>query len=425
MPLLTPPPLVEQARQLTRSGKAEAAYRALRSRIAANDRDLALHRAWVEAAARSGHLEEVEAHYQGQLDTPATAALGHYGLGLIAATRGVPYLPSAIQELTLARKLSPAEPDISYRLGLLHLQNGEREKAREAFAAALALGPQRPAYLVAHAHSLYLSGEEDEALSGLRSLWGHDPSEEDASRAAQIADKYFSPLRHAPETFADDLRNALRWLQKDAVQPALDAMERVIAQSPGLAVAHTIKGLAHSRLDNRAEAIVALEQSLALSPQSPLALVALGDIYARMGRPSEARGDYQKALEFNPFCADAYARLASLARQEQDQEKAALYYGRLSKLSPRDPEVRQSYSRSLIATGQWQQAFPVIESGLQRNPQDVPGWLELGKLYLLRGSRVPDERKISRQRARACFEKARDLDRENPTIAELIKQMED
>ena len=425
LPLLTPPPLVEQARQLTRSGKAEEAFRALRTRIAAPGRDLAWHRAWVEAAARSGHLEAVEAHYQGQLEEPATAALGHYGLGLAAATRGAPYLSSALQELALARQISPKEPDIPYRLGLLHLQNGTVNKAREAFASALALDPQRPAYQVAHAHSLYLSGEEDEALNGLRALWGNDPSEEDAIRAAQIADKYYSPLRHAPEAFADDLRNALRWLQKDAVQPALDAMERIIAQSPGLAVAHTIKGLAHSRLDNRAEAIVALEQSLALSPQIPIALVALGDIYSRMGRNTEARGDYQKALEYNPFCADAYARLASLARQEQDQEKAALYYGRLSKLSPQDPEIRQSYSRALIANGQWQRAFPVIESGLNRTPQDFHGWLELGKLYLLRGSRVPDERKISRQKAKACFEKARDLDRENPTIAELIKQMED
>ena len=51
---------------------------------------------------------------------------------------------AAIEQLEVARRLSPEDPDVLVELGLAYMATGKNDKALEAFKRAVALNPDNP-----------------------------------------------------------------------------------------------------------------------------------------------------------------------------------------------------------------------------------------------------------------------------------------
>jgi tetratricopeptide (TPR) repeat protein len=109
-------------------------------------------------------------------------------------------------------------------------------------------------------------------------------------------------------------------LESRRTQQAADSFRNAISRQPdnvaahlGLAAVYRVQGLA-------SEALVSCERALALAPQTPDALVLLGELRADLGQFAEAQKLFQQALTSNPSYVPAYCSIASHKRMARSDE---------------------------------------------------------------------------------------------------------
>lgn len=417
-------PLVA-ARNLTKAGRADEAYERFEEILKREPGNLTAHRGLVEAAYFAGRLEQVDRRYRKLSAEKGLEGLGHYGLGLCAVARGPGHMQAALSGFEAAAAHLPDEADVPYRIGLVYLMNGESEKARESFDRALQLDPDRADVRVALAGALVRLGREQDAIETMRKILVLSPAPDVAKKARTLTAQVYDPLKGASPEVAQDLKKAVDLLQEDAVQQALLSVEKIIRKNPQLAFAHSIKGLAHSRLENHGEAIVSFERALELRPQSPVALVGLGDVYARLEKWRQAREYYEKAVGLDPFDLEAHKRMGEMALTRGDHDWAARCYGTLVLLDPRSLVHRHQLGLVLVKAGRLQEAVAAYEGILQQNADDLEALVRLSSLHLAQGEREPATRTEHRRRARGYLEKARELNPDNHAVLEMLEKLGD
>ena len=102
---------------------------------------------------------------------------------------------------------------------------------------------------------------------------------------------------------------------------AIQYMDRAIATAPNLAALYVLRG--QIRLDDRravALAIADFEKAIAIKPDLAVAYFYRGLAHHLNGRFSQAKVDYEKALEINPAESRARAALGLLERRRAPDE---------------------------------------------------------------------------------------------------------
>jgi tetratricopeptide (TPR) repeat protein len=417
-------PLIE-ARNLTKAGRATEAYERFLEILEAQPENLTAHRGLVEAAYYAGRLSEATGRYRDLSGKKGQAGLGHYGLGLCQVAQGPGHMQAALKEFKSAAELMPKEADVPYRIGLVYLMNGEHEKARESIAAAMQLNPDRADVRVALAGALVRLGKEQEAIEVMRRILRLSLTSEVAQKARTLTSQIYDPLKQASPEVAQDLSKVVDLLHQDAVQQALLSVEKVLKKNPQNPFAHSLKGLAHSRLENNGEAIVSFERALELRSRSPVALVGLGDVYARLEKWPQAREYYEKAVALDPFDLEAHKRMGEMALARGDHDWAARCYDTLVLLDPKNLVHRHQLGLVLVKAGRLQEAVAAYEGILQINSDDMEALVRLGSLHVALGEREPVTREEQRRRARHYLERAQKLSPENPAVTEMLSRLED
>jgi tetratricopeptide (TPR) repeat protein len=110
-------------------------------------------------------------------------------------------------------------------------------------------------------------------------------------------------------------------LESRRTQQAADSFRNAISRQPdnvaahlGLAAVHRVQGLPN-------EASVSCKRALALAPQTPDALVLLGELHADQGQFTEAHELFERVLSSNPAFAPAYCSIASHKRMTRSDER--------------------------------------------------------------------------------------------------------
>ncbi len=416
---------VVAARELIREGKADQAFDQFEKILRGQPRSLAAHRGLVEAASEAGRLTEAEGRYRLLARMQSTAGLGAYGLGLIAVNRGPGHMKPAIEQLSKAAALLPKAADIPYRIGLIYLMNGELALAEGSFDRALSLDSNLSAVYVARSAALFKQGRAAAAVEAMRPILDLQPTASEISKAQVLATKVFDPMRGAVPDLVLDLKNIVDLLNRDTLHQALFKINKILLLHPQNPFAHTLKGLAHSRLLNQGEAVVAFERALELRPQSPMALLGLGDVYTRLEKWSEARKYFEQAIALNPFDAKVHQRMGEIARLRKDHDRAAHCFQALILLEPENLEYRRQLAMVLFAGGQIQASAAAFEAILALAPDDQESLIRLGSLYALLAAREPNAQQAHRRRARAYLERVLELNPDNATAAEMLVRLED
>ena len=417
-----PDPLRE-ARALTLRGQGQKAFEAFEKILSREPGSLDAHRGLVEAAYFIGRLVEVEKRYTSMLGG-ARAGFGHYGLALVAVARGPGGLVIALKSFAEAGRLLPEEADVPYRMGLLHLRNEDCGKALPAFARASVLDKLWAVPRIASAHCLEQMSRDAEAMAALRPVLDADARDADLSRARLIADRIFDPERGLPADIWPDIHKATDLLSREAVQQALINLDNLLIHHPRISLAYTLKGLAHSRLNNSAEAVVAFDKALELRPDNPDALVALGDLYARVQRGKEARENYNRAIEINPFYQAARLRVADLSIGREDFRRAAHQLEVAIRLDPKDMGNRYRYSEVLVTLGKIKEALGLLEEILQKQPEALEALIRTTRLYMALSKSEPAKAAEYRQRAQECLQTAHEIAPDNQAVSEMLDSME-
>ena len=309
------PDLRDRADMLALAGDFEHAIPLYRELIAATPQDAALQRKLAGALDAAGATEEAIACYRRALALDPSDGRAHDELGRLLGRRGD--MKSAGDHLRAAVKLDPSLVTARGALGDLLCREGRFAEGTAELTAALALDPGN---------------------------W---------------------PL-------ALRLGTALASLGGERQGEAMDCFRRVIALSPGNAVAHLQLGLAFWRRGDAAPAIALAERAARLDPKLAAAHGALGSMLRSAGRTNEAVASLRAALTLNADDAAACFHLGMcLSALEGKAQQEGLHYLRRSiALAPRNLLAHRQLAWVLAESGWREEARIAYRAALALFPDD-------------------------------------------------------
>ncbi len=416
---------LEAIRELTLAGEPEAALEYFEEAVERDPDNLDAHRGLIEAAYYAGELTAVAGRYQGRVEDDSSDGVAHYGLALVAVARGPGHMAEALLHFEQAAAALPQAADVPYRVGLVHLLDGQPARARPALERAVELAPERPGPRIALGRCLVDLGRGQPAMEVIRPVVGQELSASEAEKAQAVAALVFDPKRDLPTELATEIHRATELMERDAVQPALTKLEELTARFPEQSFVYTLRGLANSRMGNNGEAVVAFERAIELEPCNPTAMIGLGDVYLRLEKWNRARSHYERALGCNPFDLTAYLRLGDMALELGDVERALRAFETLMLLQPDDPANLHRYANVLVQANRFEQALGVYETILERQQDDMAALMRKARVHIALAKRQPASADRHRSRARDLLEQAEELDPKNKAVQQLLASLED
>ncbi len=238
----------------------------------------------------------------------------------------------AVEQLARAAEVSPAYPDIHFRLGHALEELKRPEGAVAEYRKAIECHPR---YLEAHvalAFCLLRQDRRDEAVAAFRNALSvkHErtalPFERALALVAQgeterAAEQFQEALLALPEVAHDCLKKALEWLKAEEHDRALTELDRALERNPRYPDLHNFRGVVLCELDHLDEALEAFRVSAALSPTNLVPRLNLAFALVRAGEYRKAEAELESVLEIEPGEPAATAKLEELRSGRQPERR--------------------------------------------------------------------------------------------------------
>lgn len=285
---------------------------------------------------RAGNLPLAEELYRQLLaQNPNDAAAAHF-LGALCLQVG--RASEAVELISKAILVDPANPDFYSHLGAAYGALGENEAAITSLRRAVALAPGS-----AHAHynlgtALRNAGRLEEAATTFRHALAANPS--------------------SPETHYN-LANTLRELNRPIEAEA--AYREAIRLRPNYVRAMINLGNVLRDNDQLAEAVEVLRRAVAFDPSYANAHLNLGTVLRDTGSYEEALEHLRKAVTLDPASAEAHNNLGTVLQALTDFGAAEEYYETAVRLNPELPDAHFSRATSRLRAGDLAGGFAEFE----------------------------------------------------------------
>ncbi len=178
------------------------------------------------------------------------------------------------------------------------------------------------------------------------------------------------------------LGTALRRLSRHA--EAVTALERSIALAPERALSWHELGLAYGPPGRTADALRALGKSIELDPELPEAHNNLGILRLTAGDAARAEASFREAMRIKPSYADARGNLANLLAASGRPVEAQVEFEWALRLRPDDAGTRYNYAMLLGRLGRYDDAQRELDACLRADPAFADAHELLGDLLLAR-----------------------------------------
>ena len=141
------------------------------------------------------------------------------------------------------------------------------------------------------------------------------------------------------------------------------------------------------RMGKIAEAERTYERALVLDPESAIAHVGLGLVYAESGRPEDALREYERALTLDPQFAAVYINIGALLQSQGKLDEAAAAFARGIIIDPTLSDAHYNLGVVLMKQGKTAEAIVAYGRAVETDPQSVAARLNLGILLNNTGQR--------------------------------------
>ena len=234
-----------------------------------------------------------------------------------------------------------------FDLGYKYYNNGEYEKAVDAYKKYIAENPQNSA-----AYN-NLGG----AYFGL-------------SDYANAADAFRRAIELDPQN-ADAYNNlGLAYANMSNYASAVDAYKKAIEINPQLADAYFNLGNAYANINNYASAVDAYKKAIEINPQNANAYYNLGVAYGELNDIANKIVAYKKAIEINPQYAAAYNNLGVAYGELNDYANAAENFRRATELDPQNADAYYNFGVALVMLNRYDEALQNINRAIELNPSN-------------------------------------------------------
>ena len=308
--------------------------------------------------------------------------------------------PAAAQTAAEAAAATRAE---AYRLFLhgRHLESsGDVEAALRAYREAAELDLES-GELLAELSSVYARrNQNDEAVAAAREGLERDPENQSAHRIlglifaarasdragtaedAQVAVRHLEQARETP--LADlhvELTLARLYLRTNAARTAVDLLEELQKDAPGLTETGMLLARAYEQVGRIGEAVTTLEGVIAGGRPSSRALRRLAELYGKDGRWSAAVEVYERAVDLNPRSARTKRELANALLRAERPARARDVLDDLVTLRPNDVAGLYLLSEVELELRNFEAAEAAARRLIEVEPGGFRGALALAEIY--------------------------------------------
>jgi tetratricopeptide (TPR) repeat protein len=290
-------------------------------------------------------------------------------------------LGAADRELRREIRLTRANALAHYKLGIIDLQRGQPQQARDALTEAIALGTDQPRAYCALGLAAFRMSDYGAAIAPLQRCIARNPDDDDA--------RYLLAASYLGQARLDEAeRDFKELLQREPKNSRfLYSLGTVYLYRPATAA-------------NNAAALAALRQAVALGNAPAGAFYTLGLVCRRAGRWQEAAAALGEALRRDPRMLEA-------------RQPLGLVYRRLGKEKEANEQFR--IARAQAAAAQRDRRLTYLQGEATRNPMNPLVHFQLAALY--------DELKENAA-ARAEYETAAALDSRMPDPHDRLAEVD-
>jgi Flp pilus assembly protein TadD len=168
-------------------------------------------------------------------------------------------------------------------------------------------------------------------------------------------------------------------LQRDSTR-MLQALQHVLAESPGHPDALRLQAIALQLSGRNDEAIATIGKALAVRPDDAVLLNTLGGVLSEMGRGDAALAAFRRACELQPDLASAWCNLGMVLQSRGMIEEARSAFTRALDSEPRHALARTGLANTLKMLGQGAAAAAEYRTVLAADPANIQAWGGLGEL---------------------------------------------
>jgi protein O-GlcNAc transferase len=317
---LSPPVLSSYARALALCGQLPAAIAHMKQAVARDPRNADFQDELGRMAAQAQDWSAAQAAFAAAVQARPDFAMGHLhlGLSLQALKRN-----GALEELTKAHELAPANALIALELGKALADAGQDQQAASILQQASSLDPQSTSAAYQLGLVLERLDHLQQALPLLQRAADANPGNADAltnlGMALCLAQRAKDAVPYLQRAVAIDSGNvtahqdlAVAYIQLSQFDDAIVQLRAALKLSPDASQIHYNLGYALKMQDDAAGAIPELEAAERLNPDAPEAPYLLGVLYMQAARYTDAERELNVSLKLRPANSDGWATLGSV-----------------------------------------------------------------------------------------------------------------
>ena len=310
-----------------------------------------------EALLQQGKLQEAKERLQDELRQNPSKPEGYGLLGLVyTAEKNYADALTAFQQ---GLKLNAKSTGIRNDMGNLYVLQKDLDQAEKEFREVLRLSPADP---------------DGNYNLGLVLLAKKHPAD---------AALYFERVH--PATIASRFNLTKAYLESGKTADGLRTAKELSAQNKDNVQLHFTLGVLLATEKQNHAAQFELEQADALQPQAFEILHNLGGIYLQNGELAKAEVMLKRALKLKPDSAETLYLLGQVYTQESKPVDALDQLVRAHKFAPENTDVIYSLARVSMSQNYYEDSIPLLESGLQLAPERTDLHAALGESYFMSG----------------------------------------
>jgi tetratricopeptide (TPR) repeat protein len=268
-----------------------------------------------------------------------------YNLGLAAQHAG--HLARALEVYRIALQRRPNDADCLFDLASIYTQTGHADEATVSLMQAHNAAPERPEILLALAQASQDIGFYADAATALDQYLKLKPHDDIARR-----ERGFCLIRSMN---LDQGLEDLRWYKQKHPKDARGLYELAIAETIGESV----------------QALLHLDQALAIDPKFNVARYARAVLYYDMGSSESSIADLKLLLATDPNDFRSLDVLSQDYVRLERYPEAAEVLERALQLAPKDPKILTHYGRVLTRLGRKEEADKVMAAFRALSPEEA------------------------------------------------------
>ncbi len=271
-------------------------------------------------------------------------ALAHNDLGVLFHKSGNSLLSLAHYEK--ANRLKPKDPTIIKNLAEFYFVVLKwTDDAIEMLTELLNAFPQDFEVLTALGNISHQVGRPEESRMFYRKALQLDPDNQELRELLARLEGPVSAAEYRSESASPSLTASpasLGTAPIDEDEETALALQRLLAENPGNAVAHNNLGILRYRQNRFDEATAYYERAVALDPGNPVYRKNLADLYyTKLGRTDQAIEIYTTLLKTYPKDVELLTALAIISRENNLKEQSRTFIKKVLELEPWNSEARE------------------------------------------------------------------------------------